>query len=60
MPKKKYITDIKQTPSSYECANRKCKWQGTDEEKERVKTPRKAEYVVVCPNCGKDVFYGLI
>lgn len=59
MSKRKF-TVWGETPTSYQCTNKKCKWEGTDEEKDRQKTRRKAEYAVVCPDCGKDEFYGLI
>lgn len=42
-----------------ECTNRKCKWQGKDEEKAKKRID---EYVTedICPKCGKNEFYGLL
>jgi len=46
-------------PVRYECTNKKCKWQGTIDEKEKVK--RNEGYTdYVCPKCMNDEFYGLI
>ena len=42
-----------------QCTNKKCKWQGKDEEKS---TKRIDEYMteLVCPKCGNNEFYGLL
>ena len=39
--------------------NRKCKWQGKDEEKAKKRID---EYMTedICPKCGKNEFYGLL
>jgi predicted RNA-binding Zn-ribbon protein involved in translation (DUF1610 family) len=43
----------------YECTNRKCKWQGKDDEKARKPID---EYITehVCPKCGNYEFYTLL
>ena len=42
-----------------ECTNRKCKWQGKDEEKA---SKRISQYMTedICPKCGNNSFFGLI
>ena len=53
----KYTTNG-ETPKKYECTKRKCKWQGTDEEKG-------SQYLdngfteLICPKCCSNEFYGL-
>ena len=58
MAKRKY-TKFREEPVAYECTNRKCKWQGLDEEKERKRVSNIVTKFV-CPDCGKDEFYGLV
>lgn len=58
MAKRKYCR-FGDTPSKYECTNRKCKWQGTDKEKEN-KEIESSYWELICPKCGKNEFYGLI
>jgi len=58
MAKRKF-TRIGETPNSYRCTNRKCKWEGKDEEKSR-KREGNGYLVHICPNCLKDEFYGLL
>lgn len=60
MAKRKYTRRGEQ-PSSYKCANRKCKWEGSDQEWEQI--PRKLEPYITdaaCPKCGNKEFYGLL
>jgi len=58
MAKRKYVISG-ETPVAYECTKRKCKWQGTDEEKSsRLVSSIEREYV--CPKCGNPEFYGLL
>lgn len=60
MAKRKY-TRFGETATQYECTKRKCKWQGTDEEKLNKRTdPVYQIFTLVCPNCGNDEFYGLL
>lgn len=42
----------------YQCANKKCRWEGTMEQK---KEKRISKYLTghFCPKCGKDEFYRL-
>lgn len=42
-----------------ECTNKKCKWQGKDEEKAKKRID---EYMTedICPKCGNNEFYGLL
>ena len=58
MPERKY-TRFGERPERYECTNRKCKWQGTVEEKSS-KWVDSIETALVCPDCGSDEFYGLL
>lgn len=53
----KYTTNG-ETPKKYECTKRKCKWQGTDNEKSQRKMDGFYQ-LLTCPNCGNDEFYGL-
>ena len=42
----------------FECTNRKCKWQGNQNQKAKVK---KEDWTVdVCPKCGSEEFFGLL
>lgn len=47
-----------ETPEIYECTKRKCKWQGTYEEKAERKI-EEGYFEKICPNCGNAEFYGL-
>jgi hypothetical protein len=58
MAKRKY-TRMGEKPTKYECCNKKCKWQGTFEEKEEIET-ESGSFMKVCPNCFKEDFYGLL
>ena len=51
-------TTTTETVKIYECANEKCKWQGTMEEQ---KEKQISEYLTghFCPKCGEDEFYRL-
>lgn len=42
----------------YECTNRKCKWQGTHEQKSSKEYGGRT--VSICPKCGNEEFYSLI
>lgn len=56
--KRKYARFGDDKSGVYECSNKKCKWQGTDEQKSRRKD--ELGYVLICPKCGNDSFYSLI
>ena len=43
----------------YECTKQKCKWQGTDKEKDTIPVSSIESYLG-CPKCGNEVFYGLL
>lgn len=58
MPRRKY-TRGKEEPKGWECCNKKCKWQGQDEDKGERKVDS-SHTVIICPKCGKDEFYGLL
>ncbi len=58
MAKIKY-TKMGETPSSYECTKRQCKWQGKGEEKSK-KREEGGWMVDICPKCGNEEFFGLI
>lgn len=61
MAKKRKYARFNEDSNRYECTKRKCKWQGTDEEKNRIKTdPKYKIYELVCPKCGNNEFYGLL
>lgn len=58
MAKRKY-TKRGEEPKAYECTNKKCKWAGTDDQKSQKQNPDGwTDYI--CPNCGKNEFYGLL
>lgn len=57
MAKRKY-TRSGETPSSYQCTKKQCKWQGKGEEKS--KKEKDGWVVDICPKCGNDEFFGLI
>lgn len=61
MAKRKYAR-YGEKPIAYQCTNRKCKWEGKDEEKNSVELEDKfwASSELVCPKCGNNEFYGLI
>ena len=59
MAKERKYTKMGESPVRYECTKKKCKWQGTMEEKDD-KQVSSIESVKVCPNCGNDEFYGLL
>lgn len=56
--KRKY-TKHGEKPISYECTKKKCRWQGTDKEKDTIKNSD-GWSELVCPNCGNNEFYGLL
>lgn len=57
MPKRKY-TKIGETPTKFQCTNRKCKWEGTGKEKYKKND---GDWIVsICPKCGGEEFYGII
>jgi hypothetical protein len=58
MAKRKYARTSDTNITSYECLKKKCKWQGTDEEKAEKKIDFGFE--MICPNCGNPDFFGLI
>jgi|GEM_PF-2968955 len=58
MPARKY-TRMGEHSQGYECCNKKCKWQGTQEQKGHRKEPN-GWTTHICPNCAKDEFYGLL
>jgi len=58
MAKRKY-TSHGEAAKRYECTNKKCKWQGKQEEwAERLIEPGHSENV--CPKCSNNEFYGLL
>lgn len=59
MAKRKY-TKSGEKANRYECCKRKCKWQGTDEEKSEKYIREKGWIELVCPKCGNNEFYGLL
>ncbi len=59
MPSRKYAR-IGESPVAYECANRKCKWQGTAGQKVTKRQGGSDELHRVCPSCGNNEFYGLL
>lgn len=58
MAKRKY-TKWGEEAKRYECTKKKCKWQGTDDEKGR-KRINEYQTDYVCPKCGNNEFYGLL
>lgn len=56
--KRKYARFGDDTSGIYECTNRKCKWQGTEEEKSRRRD--EIGFVHTCPKCRNEEFYSLI
>lgn len=58
MAKRKY-TRIGEKSVASQCSNKKCNWQGTDEQKIQCKED---EFFTVlkCPKCGNSEFYGLL
>lgn len=58
MTKRKY-TIMGETPIAYECTKRKCKWQGTPEQKQ-IKRIDNSTSEFVCPECENNEFYGLL
>lgn len=44
---------------AYSCTNKKCNWEGLDEEKHKKPLSRKY-WTLVCPDCENDEFYGLL
>ncbi len=59
MTKRKYARMSDKNITRYECSKKKCKWQGTDEQK-TIKTISPIESSLVCPDCGNNQFYGLL
>lgn len=59
MAAKKY-TKIGETPKAFECANKKCKWKGDDEDKAKKPNPDGWGDTLVCPKCSNEEFYGLL
>ena len=57
--KRKYARMSDKNITMFECCKNKCKWQGTDEQKERKSINHKKS-LLVCPKCGNDQFYGLL
>lgn len=57
--KRKYARMSDENITNYECSKKKCKWQGTDEQKGR-KEISYCESELVCPECGNNEFYGLL
>lgn len=58
MAKRKYTRNGEE-PQGYECCKKKCKWQGTDEQK-GSKRISSIETELVCPKCGNNEFYGIL
>lgn len=58
MAKRKYAR-FGEKAVRYECTKKKCKWQGTDEQKgRRFRDEYQTDHV--CPECGNNEFYGLL
>jgi len=57
--KRKYARHSDTNSEKYECTKRKCKWQGTYEEKAEKKI-EEGYYEKTCPKCGNNEFYNLI
>ena len=59
MTAKRKYTRFGEKSTKHECTNKKCKWQGTDSDKESKELePGYCE--LVCPHCGNNEFYGLL
>lgn len=58
MSKRKY-TRIGETPKSYQCTQKKCGWQGTDDKK-KLSENELGWNELVCPLCYNNEFYGLL
>ena len=56
--KKKYAR-MNDVVTKYECTNKKCKWHGTIEQKQKVMI-EPGVYENKCPKCANSEFYGLI
>lgn len=59
MGRKRKYTRMSERPVRYECTKRKCKWQGTDQEKDNIQVSS-IEWHLSCPKCGNEEFYGLL
>lgn len=59
MTNKRKYARMGETSVRYECTKRKCKWQGTDDEKSRKRLNEYQEEHI-CPKCGNNEFYGLL
>lgn len=60
MAKRKYAR-FGESFDKFECSNKKCRWQGNDEEK--VTAPSKEHKgfeELQCPQCGNNEFLGLL
>ena len=58
MAKRKF-TKHGEDPKAYQCTKQKCKWEGTDEQKESKRINMYQEEMI-CPKCGNNEFYGLL
>jgi hypothetical protein len=59
MARRKYAR-MNEPVQGYECCNKKCKWQGNDEDKSLTHPDGDGFQKHVCPKCGNDEFYGLL
>jgi hypothetical protein len=59
MTKRKYARMSDKNITRYECTKKKCKWQGTDDEKARIQIDSVTQEHV-CPECMNNEFYGLL
>lgn len=59
MAKKRKYARMGEKYSSSECTNKKCKWQGRDEEKS-TKRVDENWIDIICPKCGNNEFYTLL
>jgi NAD-dependent SIR2 family protein deacetylase len=57
MAKRKF-TRIGETPTKFQCTNKKCKWEGTEDDKAKKKDD--GWLVSVCPDCKNEEFYGIV
>ena len=60
MTKRKF-TKNGEKPVRYQCTNKECKWEGKDEEKlEKRMIIHDNDLHLVCPECGRNEFFGLL
>jgi hypothetical protein len=60
MARKRKYTRIGEVSQGSECTNRKCKWQGTDDDKALAIRSGDSFSRLICPKCRNEEFYGLL